>query len=97
MNKSGARQKLLEAGMKLFYEKGYYRSGMREIAEFAGVAVTNIFTYFKSKEGFAIAYLLKQEREQAKGLVLLMRQYPNPIDFFQAWFDHLKTKILANE
>ncbi len=47
----GARTRLLEAGVKLFSEKGYANTSVREIVELAGVSKPILYYYFKSKEG----------------------------------------------
>lgn len=91
--KKSVRDRILQSGKDLFYGKGYYRSGMRDIANLAGVAVTSIYDHFKSKEAVAIAYLLEKERSQAKFLIKIMRKYPNPTEFLSKWIDNLETNI----
>ncbi|MCX7680055.1 MAG: TetR/AcrR family transcriptional regulator [Spirochaetes bacterium] len=44
------RQSIIRAAKQLFAEKGYAATGLREIAEKAGVSLGNIYNYFKSKE-----------------------------------------------
>jgi len=44
------RQKIINAAKALFSEKGYAGTGLREIAERAGVSLGNIYNYFKNKE-----------------------------------------------
>ena len=44
------RQKIIDAAKALFSEKGYAGTGLREIAERAGVSLGNIYNYFKNKE-----------------------------------------------
>ena len=45
------RQRLILAGRRLFAEKGYSGTGVREIAAEAGVSIGLIRTHFGSKEG----------------------------------------------
>lgn len=44
------RQNIINAAKQLFSEKGYAATGLREIAEKAGVSLGNIYNYFKNKE-----------------------------------------------
>lgn len=44
------REKILEAGLKLFSEKGYLGATTKEIAQKAGVAELTLFRHFSSKE-----------------------------------------------
>jgi len=59
-----ARTRLLEAGVKLFSEKGYASTSVREIVELAGVSKPILYYYFKSKEGMfhsIMDYALRQQ------------------------------------
>lgn len=51
------RKKILDAGLELFAERGFEAASIREIADKAGVAVPNIYYYFKDKEGLYQAAL----------------------------------------
>ncbi len=44
------RKNIINAAKQLFSEKGYAATGLREIAEKAGVSLGNIYNYFKNKE-----------------------------------------------
>jgi AcrR family transcriptional regulator len=44
------KQQIVNAAKQLFSEKGYAATGLREIAEKAGVSLGNIYNYFKNKE-----------------------------------------------
>ncbi|CDQ38333.1 MULTISPECIES: TetR/AcrR family transcriptional regulator [Virgibacillus] len=46
------KQKLIEIGMKLIAEKGYYNTSIQEIANEAGVSKGSFYIYFSSKEAF---------------------------------------------
>jgi AcrR family transcriptional regulator len=45
------RQRLLQAALDLFTEKGYAATSVREIVDAAGVTKPVLYYYFKSKEG----------------------------------------------
>ncbi|HON80229.1 MAG TPA: TetR/AcrR family transcriptional regulator [Spirochaetota bacterium] len=44
------KQHIVTVSKKLFSEKGFSGTGLREIAETAGVSLGNIYNYFKNKE-----------------------------------------------
>ena len=58
-------EKLLEAGVTLFAEKGYHGTGVKDIVERAGVPKGSFYNYFDSKEAFGAAILRHYAREQA--------------------------------
>ena len=53
----GARNRLLEAAVTIFCEKGYASTAVREIVALAGVTKPVLYYYFKSKEGIFRAIL----------------------------------------
>ena len=46
----GVREKILDAATRLFAEKGYHGTSMKEVAKLAGVNKALLFYYFNSKE-----------------------------------------------
>ncbi|MFI0900246.1 TetR/AcrR family transcriptional regulator [Streptomyces sp. NPDC020983] len=48
--KAATRQKIADAALRLFLERGYEAVGIREVAAEADVAVTTLFSHFASKE-----------------------------------------------
>ena len=50
MKTADTKNRILEAGLKLFSRKGYLGATTREIAKQAGVAEVTLFRYFPSKE-----------------------------------------------
>ncbi len=48
----GARCRLLEAGKRLFGEKGYFETNIHEVTDRAGLSVGAFYAYFESKEAF---------------------------------------------
>lgn len=45
-----AKKKIIQAAIKIFYDKGYHGATMDEIAEDVGVSKATLYTYFKNKE-----------------------------------------------
>jgi AcrR family transcriptional regulator len=52
-----ARERLLKAAIRLFTQKGYAATSVREIVEAAGVTKPVLYYYFNSKEGLYLAAL----------------------------------------
>ncbi len=57
------KQAIIEAGIRLFYEKGFSRTKISDITEAANVAHGTFYVYFKSKEDFFISLLMMSRRE----------------------------------
>jgi TetR/AcrR family transcriptional repressor of nem operon len=48
------KQGIIQEGLKILYRKGYNGTGIKEITDAAGIPKGSFYTYFKSKEDFAI-------------------------------------------
>jgi len=65
VNKETKKLEILQAAMRVFAEKGIFKSRMIEIAEKAGVGKGTVYEYFRSKEEiFAAAFSLIYEKTQ---------------------------------
>lgn len=60
--KAATRQKIADAALRLFLERGYDAVGIREVAAEADVAVTTLFSHFASKE--ALVFEQDEDFEQ---------------------------------
>ncbi|HAP66486.1 MAG TPA: TetR/AcrR family transcriptional regulator, partial [Nitrospinae bacterium] len=45
-----SKESILEAAIKVFSEKGYSQTTIREVAKRAGISVGGVYIYFKNKE-----------------------------------------------
>jgi AcrR family transcriptional regulator len=59
------RQKILDAALELFRERGFAEATMREIAARAGVATGLAYYYFKSKDAIVLAFYQQAKEELA--------------------------------
>lgn len=57
------KSRILEAALALFEEGGYEKATMRAIAERAGVAASNAYYYFRSKEELVQAFYARTHQE----------------------------------
>jgi len=64
------RNKLIEAGKRVIYEKGYHSARVSDITAAAGLAHGTFYLYFRTKEDFLLE-LMKSVRE---GLLNLMEE-----------------------
>lgn len=58
---SERRRAILDAGMRVFAERGYERASMREIARSAGITTPVIYDHFSSKSELQTALIEEQE------------------------------------
>ena len=49
INSIDKKKRIIEAGLKIFGEKGYYNTNTAEIAKVAGVSTGIVYSYFKDK------------------------------------------------
>jgi AcrR family transcriptional regulator len=59
----GAKDRLLEAAMELFYENGFHATGIDRIIETAGVTRMTLYKYFPSKDDLILAVMEMKSRE----------------------------------
>jgi AcrR family transcriptional regulator len=67
-SKAAVRQRLLEAALAAFAEKGYRASTIDEIAERADVARATAFNHYPRKEDFLLELILKRRQSIREGL-----------------------------
>lgn len=66
------RGEIAEAGVELFFERGYHATGMRDLAERLGVTPSAIYNYFPGKEellGFILEETMKALIEEVSAHV----------------------------
>jgi AcrR family transcriptional regulator len=63
----GPRERVLDAALRLFTQKGYFNTSIPDIVQESGVSTGSIYHYFRDKEGIAKALFdgLKKRIEQA--------------------------------
>ena len=75
-----ARERLLETAIKIFADKGYAGTSVREIVEQAGVSKPVLYYYFQSKEGLFLAILEMAENSQTELLARVLESDGNILD-----------------
>ncbi len=71
--KETAKQRIIEAGARVFIERGYYRTTMENVAEALGVSKGAIYQYFKSKQQLffeVIEFILEAQKDEVMSKIL---------------------------
>lgn len=69
MPKENTEDKIMDAAIKLFYQKGYNGASTSEIAKEAGIAEGTIFRYFKTKKEILNQVLIKLIENLSQSLI----------------------------
>ncbi len=74
-HKTQKREKIIEAAVKVFAEKGFFTANVKDVAREAGVADGTIYLYFKNKDDVLISLfeqkmdgILQHIRSQLQGI-----------------------------
>lgn len=91
------RQDILETALRLFTEKGYEDTSVRDIAQALGITPAALYYHFRSKEDIATGYL-QQRRGELDDLIAWVRaQKPSPTLAERSalrWLDHVTAEQL---
>ena len=74
------RDKVLQTALKLFTEKGYFNTSMRDITSHSQVSTGSVYHYFKDKEGVAYALYESMIVRMRNELQNIMKQYDSAHD-----------------
>src|SRR3954451_18044441 len=76
--RDATRENILTSALKLFREKGFEPTTMRDIAKAAGLSLGASYYYFKTKEAIVMAYY---DRVQAEPTALALPAIPRAKPF----------------
>lgn len=82
--KADLRQGILEAGAKLFAEKGYEGFSLRQVAEEIGYTPTTIYLYFKDKDDLLLHVAYDGFRQFGESLETAYRTKETPLERLEA-------------
>ena len=89
------RDRILDAALALFAEKGYDATSMREIAEQLGMTKAALYYHFEGKDAIVLA-LLADIEEQVEELVSWAREQPVDEQLRRAVLDRWATIMQAH-
>ncbi|MEI6128397.1 MAG: TetR/AcrR family transcriptional regulator [Pseudomonadota bacterium] len=82
-----SKEKIIEAAIEVFFEKGFDAASMREIAEKAGLTKPMIYYHFKNKEALYVALLEENLALFCRGLESLLTSDSDPMMTLSAIID----------
>ncbi|MFW9965345.1 MAG: TetR/AcrR family transcriptional regulator [Candidatus Sifarchaeia archaeon] len=71
--KEKAKRRIIEAGARVFTERGYYGTSMDNVADVMGVSKGAIYQYFKSKQQLffeVIEFILQAQKDEVISIIL---------------------------
>lgn len=88
---------IIKEGLKAFYRKGYNATGVKEITDAAEIPKGSFYSYFSSKEDFAVAAMQHfTNRELAVMEEILTDEHSSPLErienLYQMKIDHFISK-----
>ena len=92
-------QKILDAALKLFSEKGYGGATTRVIAAEAGFTEMTLYTKFKTKQNLfnqVIAYGMGKLNEDAASMLFIDKEFEDPLDFLETYVKNLVEFVWNN-
>lgn len=93
------KQKILEAALKLFSEKGYGGATTRIIATEAGFTEMTLYTKFKTKQNLfdqVIVHGMKKLNEDASSMLFIDNEFEDPQDFLETYVKNLVEFVWNN-
>lgn len=92
------REKIVESGFRLFYEKGFEVTGIQEIARASGVPKGSFYNYFESKTEFVSVVLrLYAERQSEYLQQNLIEGDGSPLARLKSLFETWKVQFFEEE
>ncbi|WP_210251171.1 TetR/AcrR family transcriptional regulator [Bosea sp. F3-2] len=88
MPRPNARQKIIDAGLKILIEKGFNGSGVQDITTAAGVPKGSFYNHFDSKEALGAEVVDIYGRDNPRRAILADTS-PPPLQRLRAHFERL--------
>ena len=63
-----AREKILDAAVAIFYQRGYQATTVDQVIERSGVSRPTLYTHFATKEELGVAYLRQRRQHDLDGV-----------------------------
>jgi AcrR family transcriptional regulator len=78
------KEQILDAAAKLFSERGYHATGMRELGEATGLLPGSLYAHFSGKEEILYQIVAEAARQFLGGMEALRAKRASPQDRFRA-------------
>jgi len=86
-----AREKIIETAFRLFYDQGYFQTGVNQVIAEAGVSKATFFSHFPTKEDLCLAYLRERARVDLGQVKDLIQGQKTPRKRFFAFMEALES------
>jgi len=92
-----AKERVIKAAFKLFYEQGYKATRVDHIVEESGVSKPTIYTYFPTKEDLCLVYLKQRREQELAALMGAIMQKRSPKQRFMAVICFAQSEMLGEQ
>ena len=89
--------RILDAAVRVFAKKGFFKSRISDIAKEAGVADGTVYLYFKNKDDILIQVFEVNLDRILKGLHLELSVLPGPLEKLERWFRYQVELFQSNK
>jgi TetR/AcrR family transcriptional repressor of nem operon len=96
MTKPDTKEKIIQAGLKTLFERGFNGVGVQEITEAAGVPKGSFYNHFESKEALGVEIVERYGAGSTKRAVLVDKTV-NPLERLQTHFAALNDLFIASK
>jgi len=98
MSKETTKNALLEAGKRIFLEKGYNHAGIEAILQTAGVPKGSFYYYFESKEDFGLQVLDRFADGYQENIDRYLGDLSlSPLDRLRSYFEAVCTRLESQQ
>jgi AcrR family transcriptional regulator len=91
------RHEIFNAAVKLFVEKGFNETSMREIADATGVGKSTLYDYFPSKDDMLIAFVVDEVGHMSAAAEVILAQDLSAGEKFRRILRKHMEYVLANK
>lgn len=89
--------RILDAAVRVFAQKGFFKSRISDIAKEAGVADGTVYLYFKNKDDILIQVFEVNLDRILKELHLELSVLPDPLEKLERWFRYQVELFQSNK
>jgi AcrR family transcriptional regulator len=93
--KGGARERIVQSALELFYRQGYLATGINQVIAEAGVSKNTFYYYFPSKEDLCLSYLQERHKIWMSWLQATIDQHNRPHGRLMSVFEFLSSWLPA--
>ena len=89
--------RILNKAMELFYNQGYYQTGINQIIAESDVSKATFYSHYPSKEDLALAYIQKQHTDAMAMIKEAINQHKQPKEKLLSFVNGLVDWMIASK